>query len=92
MKVFKPFLWSYDTKKMDMIKDKERIITNVLNKGTYEATKLLFKVYDLKTIKSMVRNPLPGDWSKKSLNFWSIILGVTPKNRSRGIPKDSLKN
>ena len=33
---------------MDLTNDKVRIITNVLNWGTQESTKLLFKVYDLK--------------------------------------------
>lgn len=83
MKVFKPFLWSYDVKKMDLTVDKVRIITNVLNWGTQESTKLLFKVYDLKSIKSVVAKPLAGEWNKKSLNFWSLILEVKPQVGAR---------
>ncbi len=76
---FKPFLWSYDTSKMDLENNKKRIITNVLNWGTKEATDLLFKVYNKKDIKEAVRDPLPGEWSDKSLNYWCIILGIKPK-------------
>lgn len=45
IKKFKPFLWSYDISKVDLNKNKERIITNVLNLGTKEATDLIFYLY-----------------------------------------------
>ena len=85
MKVFKPFLWSYDLKKMDLKNDKVRIITNVLYWGTQESTKMLFKIYDLKSIKGVVARPMPGEWNKKSLNFWSLILDVKPQVRVRKV-------
>ncbi|HKK54645.1 MAG TPA: hypothetical protein VJ926_03940 [Patescibacteria group bacterium] len=37
LKQFKPFLWSYDIEKLDVGRDKRRIITNVLNLGTKKA-------------------------------------------------------
>ncbi len=77
---FRPFLWSFDLARMDIEVNKKRIITNVLNLGTKEATDLLFKVYDKKDIKKQVENPLPGEWNNKSLNFWSIIFKTKPKN------------
>lgn len=73
---FKPFLWYHDLEKMDLEKDKKRIITNVLNLGTREASDLLFKIYSSKDIKEQVENPLPGEWSNKSLNYWSIIFDI----------------
>lgn len=77
---FKPFLWSLDLARMDLEKDKARIITNVLNFGTKKATDLLTKIYDEKEIKEIVQNPKPGEWSNKSLNYWSIIFNIKPKN------------
>ena len=71
-----PFLWSYDVEKLDIERDKKRIITNVLNLGTAQATKWLFGVYGREDIKETVANPLIGEWSKKSLNFWSIIFNI----------------
>lgn len=76
---FKPFLWSFDISKMDIQKNKKRIITNILNLGTKETTDLLFKIYDKKEIKKQVENPLPGEWSDKSLNYWSIIFDIKSK-------------
>ncbi len=79
MEKFKPFLWSYDTTKMDLESDKKRIITNVLNLGTREVTDLLFEFYSNNDIREVVKNPKPGEWSDKSLNYWSIILGIKPR-------------
>ena len=80
LKKFKPFLWYHDLEKMDLIKDKRRIITNVLNLGTKEATDLLLQIYSKEDIKKELRNPLPGEWNNKSLNYWSIIFGLEPIN------------
>ena len=80
---WKPFLWSYDINKIDLSKDKKRIITNVLNFGTHKATKLLFEVYSVKEIGAVVQEPLPGEWNKKSLNFWSLMLKIKPVIKSR---------
>lgn len=76
---FQPFLWSYDICKIDLRKHKKRIITNVLNLGTKEATDLLFQVYTREDIKKQVKSPLPGEWNDKSLNYWSIIFDIKPK-------------
>ncbi|MDP1688705.1 MAG: hypothetical protein Q8L47_01060 [bacterium] len=74
----RPFLWSYDISQLDLSRDKKRIITNVLNLGSSEATKWLFGTYTHNDIKNAVIDPSPGEWSKKSLNFWGIVLGVKP--------------
>lgn len=75
----KPFLWSYDTDVLDISRDKVRIITNVLNLGTREATNWLFDTYSKEDIKSCLANPLPGEWDKKSINFWSLLFDVPNK-------------
>lgn len=80
-----PFLWSYDIDKMDLWRDKKRIITNILNLGTVKATNWLFKVYSKKDIKEVIIHPLPGEWNKKSLNFWSLVLDIRPGHTGRKI-------
>jgi len=80
-----PFLWSYDVDRLDLERDKKRIITNVLNLGTVPATKWLFEVYSREDIKEVVANPLPGEWSKKSLNFWGLVLNINPAQTKRVI-------
>ena len=80
-----PFLWSYDINKLDLSRNKKRIITNVLNSGTTKATDWLFSVYNKNDIKKIVADPLPGEWGKKSLKFWSLVLGVTQSKLERKI-------
>ena len=50
-KFVQPFLWSYDVDALDISRDKRRIITNVLNLGTSEATDWLFDTYTNEDIK-----------------------------------------
>ncbi|MFH1326482.1 MAG: hypothetical protein ABIH48_03365 [Candidatus Falkowbacteria bacterium] len=79
----RPFLWSYDVKKMDVKKDKKRILTNILNLGTTKATKWALSTYSKREIKDILRRPLPGEWNDKSLNFWSFLFNVTPIKTKR---------
>lgn len=79
----KPFLWSYDIKKMDIKKDKKRILTNILNLGTKKASKWALSTYSKREIKNVLRHPLPGEWNDKSLNFWSMLFNVTPGSTKR---------
>ncbi len=76
-------LWSYDIKKIDPKKHKKIIISQVLNWGNKRATDWLFGFYDKGEIAD-VANLIPiGQWDKKSLNFWSLILNIKPKERIR---------
>lgn len=77
-KIIQPFLWSYDISALDLTRDKKRIITNVLNLGTKEATDWLFKTYTKKDIKDCLIHPLPGEWNNKSMVFWSLLMDVEP--------------
>ncbi len=79
----KPFLWSYDIKKMDIKMDKKRILTNILNLGTKRASKWALSTYSKREIKNVLRNPLPGEWNDKSLNFWSLLFNVIPGSTKR---------
>ncbi|MCK4386719.1 MAG: hypothetical protein KAV41_01380 [Candidatus Pacebacteria bacterium] len=82
-----PFLWSSDISKLDIRKNKKRIITNILNLGDRRATDWLFGVYNKKEIKEVVSDFLPGEWNKKSLNFWRLFFGITSgKIETRIIP------
>jgi hypothetical protein len=73
----KPFLWSYDTDKIDLIRDKQRIILNVLNLGTKQATDWLFLNYPKEEIKKVVKDSgAKGELSAKSLNYWILLLKI----------------
>ena len=75
-----PFLWSYKISALDINNDRKRIITNVLNFGTKKATDWLFKTYTKTDIKDCLINPLPGEWNKKSIAFWSFLMDVKHGN------------
>lgn len=82
----RPFLWSYDIERLDRQADKKRIITNVLNLGTKKATDWLENVFERDELREALEYPLPGEWNRKSLHFWSLIFDVKPGNTMRVIP------
>lgn len=86
-KFIQPFLWSYDLDALDISRDKKRIITNVLNLGTSEATNWLFDTYTKEDIKSCLINPLPGEWNNKSMTFWSLLFNVRPSDTTARFSK-----
>jgi len=76
---FQTALWSYDISRMNIEKDKKGIITQVLNYGTWDNLKLLFKIYPEKEIKKVIKNPSRGVWFEKVLNFWCTIFNIRLK-------------
>lgn len=82
-KQFQRVLWSYDINKLDKEEDKKEIITQVLNYGTWEDLKLLFKIYPEKNIKEVVKNPSRGVWFEKVLNFWLTVFNIRLKDKVR---------
>jgi hypothetical protein len=75
----RPFLWSYDLNKMDKEKHKNIIIKNILDYGTKEATDWLWENYSREEIQEAIRKSIRADWSKKSINLWSLIYEVEPR-------------
>lgn len=71
--------WSYDVRSLDLKKDKDYIITQVLNYGTWEDLKLLYKLYSEKEIREVVKHPCRGVWFEKVLNFWTTIFNIRLK-------------
>ncbi len=79
-KLIQPYLWFSDLKKIDLQKDKTRIILNVLNIGNKKATDWLLKFYPKQEIKKTIINyGAKGELSPKSLNYWTLILKINPK-------------
>jgi len=71
--------WSYDIRSLDLREDKEYIISQVLNYGTWEDLKWLFRAYSEKEIKKVVKDPGRGVWFEKVLNFWVTIFNIKIK-------------
>lgn len=79
----KAVLWSFNTDLIDLQTHKERIITNVLNLGTHEALVWLFRTYPRQQIAEVVAHPKPGEWNRKSMNYWALVFGLEPQYPSR---------
>jgi hypothetical protein len=75
----KAVLWSYDLNSIEVQKDKKIIIFQVLNFGSEEAIKWLFKRYDLTVIKQVVNTIPLFEWNKKSLALWKTIFSLNPQ-------------
>jgi len=57
---FQPILWSTNIKSLDLEKDKNYIIHQILSYGSLQQIKWLFKIYGKEKIKKVfVRNPVP---------------------------------
>ena len=76
-------LWSYDTDKLDITRDKNRIILQTLNHGNEEAIHWLQTTYNKQDLVETIRTSSVGEWSKKSLNYWSQVLNIKPERIGR---------
>lgn len=78
-------LWSYDIAKADPKKDAKVIIAQVLNWGNFKAITWIFKYYGKRKIKKVASDIPIGQWNKKSLALWKVILNINPKERKTRI-------
>ncbi len=76
-------LWSYDTSKLDLERDKSRIILQTLNHGSAAAVVWLNATYSKQDLIDVVQHSSVGEWTKKSLNFWSLVLNTKPERVGR---------
>ncbi|PJB99419.1 MAG: hypothetical protein CO077_01830 [Candidatus Nealsonbacteria bacterium CG_4_9_14_0_8_um_filter_35_12] len=71
--------WSYDIKTLDFDRDKDYIISQVLNYGTWDDVRWLKKTYSDDEIKKVIKNPSRGIWFEKVLNYWCVIFNIRLK-------------
>jgi hypothetical protein len=80
-KFVRQYSWYLDVEKINLQRDKKRIILNIMNYGSLEAIDWLFSIYSKDEINDvLINHGAVGELSKKSLNFWCLILNVE-KNR-----------
>ena len=73
---FEAALWSYDIRALDLGRDKELIITRLLNYGDWDAVRWVNKTYGEAAIRAVVSQPRRGVWLPRVLNFWLKMLGI----------------
>ena len=74
-------LASYNLVNLDVKRDKDIIITEVLNKGDEDALAWLTKNYTKKEVKEVVENPIRGMWLENTLEYWLKILGINKSGK-----------
>ncbi len=80
-KFLQPHLASYDLSKLNIERDKDLIVTEVLNKGDEKALKWLVGAYSKSDVRQIVSSPIRGMWLKGTLKYWLKIfnLKLNPK-------------
>lgn len=68
-----PFFWETDLEKVDIQRNKNFIIERILELGDRSAVEWLFTTYSTAAIKKTLEESR--NISKKSKNFWKMILG-----------------
>ena len=74
-------LWSYNLGQLDISLHKRVIISQVLNFGTEKAVQWLFQAYGKDEVINQANSIPIGQWDKKSLSLWSLILGIHPVSK-----------
>ncbi len=77
----KTILWSYDSSKIDLNKDKKTIVGQVLNFGSEEGVLWLFATYGKDEIARIASTIPSTTWDRKSLKFWSLVLQINPPSK-----------
>jgi len=67
-------LWSHDLAGLDQWRDRELIITQVLNYGNWNGVRWLLRTYGAGELRRVVKRPRRGMWWPRALNFWLTML------------------
>lgn len=73
-------LWSRDINKLDLEKDKNYIIHQILSSGTWDNVAWLFRTYSIETIRNSFEKYPEKDYTEQSYNFIRNILIETNKD------------
>lgn len=77
---FKPIMWSYDFPKIDLNKDKKRIIVNAINYGDLRHWKWIMEHYGRKTIQKVLADVPISEIRPRVLKLASVIFSVKDFN------------
>ncbi len=84
-KNFKYLLWSYNFSKIDLERDKKRIIINTINYGDWEHWRWILKYYGAKKLKKIIENIPASEFRQRALKLISLLLKIKKmKYASRG--------
>ncbi len=78
-------LWSYDVDKIDfdLPDSRQRLVENILNRGTKAAIDWLFLNFSNEEIATIITRSRNSAWDKKSLALWFLIFKARPALNAR---------
>ena len=74
---FKPLLWSWRWKNIDVQRDKEEIIVSAVNEGSLDHWRWILKTYGKKEIKKILENRLASEFHLESRNLAKIFFSIS---------------
>ncbi|OGQ04497.1 MAG: hypothetical protein A2W61_07485 [Deltaproteobacteria bacterium RIFCSPLOWO2_01_44_7] len=70
-------VWFANPEELDWEDQKEIVITQVLNRGTWAAVRWIHQFYGEEEMKKVVKNPKRGLWFPQTLQFWSLFFKIS---------------
>lgn len=80
---FKHLFWFLDSNKLDLNKDRNLIVHQVLAYGTLEDLRQLIKLYGKETVRKEFKKPQAGLYQPSILNFAQHVLGVAKVDQNK---------
>lgn len=75
-------LWFADSDTIDWEAQQDLIITQILNRGTWEAVRWAHRHYGEEAIRQVVSHPKRGLWFPQVLQFWSLFFELSLKRET----------
>lgn len=79
---FKPLLWSYDISRLDVERDKNRIVINAINYGDLSHWRWLVKVYLAEEVRRIIEATPASEFRPGALKLVSLLLGISQHNNA----------
>lgn len=74
--MFKPLLWSFCWRQLDIDADKNDIIVNAINDGELKHWRWLIETYGVPTIRQVLKKRLASEFHPESLNLARIVFNL----------------
>ncbi|OGY78637.1 MAG: hypothetical protein A3B74_04640 [Candidatus Kerfeldbacteria bacterium RIFCSPHIGHO2_02_FULL_42_14] len=74
--MFKPLLWSFRWKDLDVTSDKDDIILNTINEGTLAHWRWIIDTYGKKTIRKTLEKRLASELHPESKNLARVVFDI----------------
>jgi len=75
---FPEFFWDIDTNKLNMKDHYKLIITQVINYGSVQTIKQVFRLYSPEAIRQTLKHPIRGAWFPRTYKAFCNLFDVVP--------------